>query len=182
MPHLSTLWRIQMRVVHSFHFYIFPCSAHWAVARALTFLNQSTFNYQLSTKILNSSFIMYITLSKLRFYAYHGVMAQESLVGHYFLVSIKIGCNFSNALISDKVKDTINYGKVFDIVKSEMEIPSKLMEHLAGRIVKSIFSMFEMADSISLSIMKENPPINADCDGCGVELSVSRGEWSCYFK
>ena len=120
---------------------------------------------------------MYITLSNLRFFAYHGVMAHENLVGHYFLVSLKIGCDFSKAFKSDKVKDTINYGKVFDIVKDEMEKPSKLMEHLAGRIITSIFSKFVIAKTVSISIIKENPPINADCNGCGVELTVSRDNW-----
>ncbi len=118
-----------------------------------------------------------IILSKLKFFAYHGVMAQENKVGHEFRVSVKINCDFSKALISDKVKDTLNYGEAFDIIKHEMEIPSKLMEHLAKRIVDALFRRFHNAKSILISIIKENPPINADCDGCGIEWECTRGEW-----
>ena len=117
-----------------------------------------------------------IILSNLRFFAYHGVMAQENKVGHYFVVSINIKCDFTKAIISDKVKDTINYGKVFDLVKKEMEKPSKLMEHLAGRIINAIFRNFDLAEQVNLKIIKENPPINADCDGCGISMDIKRDE------
>ncbi len=123
-----------------------------------------------------------IILSKLRFFAYHGVMEQENKVGHYFVVSLKINCDFTNALTSDKVYDTINYGLVYEIVKTEMEVPSKLMEHLAGRIIKGLFNSFEIISHIYIRIIKENPPINSDCDGCGIEISVARNEFEVNYK
>jgi len=120
----------------------------------------------------------YIILSNLRFFAYHGVMAQEKQVGHYFNVSLKIEYDFSKALKSDKIKDTLNYGEVFQIVKQEMNNPSKLMEHLAGRILNTLFQKFEPVSNIKIKIIKENPPINADCDGCGIELECSRNDFN----
>ena len=117
-----------------------------------------------------------VILSNLRFFAYHGVMEQENRVGHYFTVTIEIICDFSKAIDSDKVKDTINYGKVFEVVKNEMEQPSKLMEHLAGRIIFALFRNFELAQQVKLKIIKQNPPINADCDGCGISVDVKRNE------
>ena len=117
-----------------------------------------------------------VILSNLRFFAYHGVMEQENKVGHYFTVSIEIICDFSKAIASDKVKDTINYGKVFEVVKNEMEQPSKLMEHLAGRIIIALFRNFVLAQQVKLKIIKENPPINADCDGCGISVDLNRNE------
>lgn len=117
-----------------------------------------------------------VILSNLRFFAYHGVMEQENRVGHYFNVSVELICDFSKAIVSDKVKDTINYGMVFEVVKKEMEIPSKLMEHLAGRIIIAVFQNFELAQQVKLKIIKENPPINADCEGCGISVDVKRNE------
>ncbi len=118
-----------------------------------------------------------IILNNLRFYAYHGVLAQEKLVGHSFLVSLKIDCDFKQAIYSDSVKDTIDYGKVFEIVKKEMQIPSKLMEHVAGRILSSIYKKFPSVICVSISIIKENPPINSDSEGCGIEIKMTRDDF-----
>ena len=115
-----------------------------------------------------------IILSKLRFFAYHGVMAQENKVGHYFRVSLVIKYDFSKAVVSDNIKDTLNYGTIFNLVKQEMDIPSKLMEHLAGRIMNAIFQKFDNVYNIYIKIIKENPPINADCEGCGIEMEYDR--------
>ena len=51
-----------------------------------------------------------------------------------------------------------------------MDVPSKLLEHVAGRIVRKIQEQFPKVSSISLKITKKNPPMGADCDGAGVDL------------
>lgn len=117
-----------------------------------------------------------IVLSKLRFYAFHGVLSQEKSVGHIFVVTLRISCDFEKAMINDKVKDTVNYGEVYEIVKSEMDKRSKLMEHLANRILHRIFANYNSVENVFISIIKENPPINSDSDGCGIEIEMSRQE------
>lgn len=97
-------------------------------------------------------------------------------MGHIFVVTLRISCDFKKAMINDKVKDTVNYGEVYEIVKSEMDKRSKLMEHLACSILHRIFTNFSSVDSVFISIIKENPPINSDSDGCGVEIEMSRTE------
>jgi dihydroneopterin aldolase len=64
-----------------------------------------------------------------------------------------------------------------------MTIRSKLMEHLAGRILYAVFNNFPTVNAISITIIKENPPVNSDCDGCGINISVTREEFlSFYFS
>jgi dihydroneopterin aldolase len=53
-----------------------------------------------------------------------------------------------------------------------MEIPSKLIEHVAGRIVKAIQQQFPQVSSVHLRITKTNPPMGADCKGAGVEVNI----------
>jgi dihydroneopterin aldolase len=74
---------------------------------------------------------------------------------------------------SDEVADTLNYAELYDLVKEEMAIPSKLLEHVAGRIVKGINERFPKVSSIELKITKKNPPMGADCDGAGVYIKDS---------
>ena len=66
-------------------------------------------------------------------------------------------------------------------LQREMSIPSKLLEHVAFRMMKSLFERFKEIKIIKLSILKENPPIVAtECAGCGVEIELSRAEMDNY--
>lgn len=112
----------------------------------------------------------YIFLQGVRFYAFHGVMPQERKVGGEFLVDLKVGYPIEAAMQSDEVADTLNYAELYQLVKAEMDVPSKLLEHVAGRIVRKIQEQFAKVTSIDLKITKKNPPMGADSDGAGVEV------------
>ena len=114
----------------------------------------------------------YICLKEVRFHAFHGVMPQERRVGADFLLSLSVGYDFSKAMRTDEVGDTLNYAEVCRIVKEEMEKPSALLEHVAGRIADAIFRQFPDVRSIDLELTKQNPPMGADCEGAGVELHL----------
>ena len=55
-----------------------------------------------------------------------------------------------------------------------MAIPSKLLEHVCGRIVKRLFHDFPAVESIDLKLSKRNPPMGADLDAAGVEVHCDR--------
>ena len=112
----------------------------------------------------------YIFLRNVRFYAFHGVMPQERKVGGEFLVDLSVGYPIEDAMQSDKVEDTLNYAELYQLVKKEMDTPSQLLEHVAGRIARKISEQFPKVTSIDLKITKKNPPMGADCDGAGVEV------------
>ena len=63
---------------------------------------------------------------------------------------------------------------VYENVKAEMEIPSKLLEHVCGRIVKRLFRTFPTVKAIELKLAKRNPPMEADLDAAGVEVQCER--------
>ena len=56
----------------------------------------------------------------MRFYAFHGVLTQETKVGNHYVVNIHIEADLSVACESDNVDDTINYAIIYDLVKIEM--------------------------------------------------------------
>lgn len=109
----------------------------------------------------------------MRLYAYHGVMEQENVVGGEFEVSVWVDYDFSHAIESDSLEDTISYADLCDIVKREMAVPSKLVEHVAGRIAKAIISASPLTKKVRVRLAKVNPPMGADCDGAGVEVEFS---------
>ena len=101
----------------------------------------------------------YITLEGLRFHARHGVMAQERQTGGDFVVTLRVGYPLEAAMESDDVKDTLDYGALYRVVEREMNEPSNLLEHVAGRIAKAVEGAFPKVISIDLKLMKLNPPM-----------------------
>ncbi len=116
----------------------------------------------------------YITLRNVRFHAFHGVLPQERGVGADFLLSLRVAYPIGRAIESDEVDDTLSYAALFDIAKREMAIPSQLLEHVAGRVVKAVAEAFPAVTAIDLELLKQNPPMGADCDGAGVEMHWER--------
>lgn len=115
-----------------------------------------------------------IIIQGLRIYAYHGVMEQERKVGAYFTIDLEVETDFTSALQNDDLSGTISYADLFKTVKREMSQPSSLLEHVAGRIAKAILTDYPASLSVRLRLLKENPPMGADCQGAGVEIFVER--------
>ena len=116
----------------------------------------------------------YILLENIRFFAYHGVTPQDTTVGNEFVVSLRLKTDIARAMESDDVADTVNYAEIHQAVKEEMDIPSKLLEHVAGRIVRRLFNDFPMIKRIDLKLSKRNPPMGADIETAGVEVHIER--------
>ena len=89
-----------------------------------------------------------ITLDSLRFYAYHGAEPQEAIVGAWYTVDITIKTDATFAVQSDDLNGTINYAKVTDAVKQQMQIRSALLEHVAGRINRIFRNQFTNCKSL----------------------------------
>ncbi|HEY9542781.1 dihydroneopterin aldolase [Prevotella sp.] len=113
-----------------------------------------------------------ITLTNLRFHAFHGVMPQERIVGNDYTVSVEIGYDFSRAMVSDNVRDTLNYAEVYEVIAAEMRCPGKLLEYVAGRMGQKLMEVFPAIREMTLQIVKLNPPMGADTDGAGVEVHL----------
>ncbi len=114
----------------------------------------------------------YVYIREARFHAFHGVLPQERQVGADFSVSLRVGIDVSQAVSHDMVEVTLDYAELYHVVKFEMERPSMLLEHVAGRIGQAVFDHFPQAASLDISVTKLNPPMGADCQGAGVELHL----------
>ncbi len=116
----------------------------------------------------------YIHLNNLHFYAYHGVLPQEQVVGGDYSVSLRVAVDVAAAVEHDVVDVTLNYATLYEVVKREMLIPSALLEHVAGRIGQAVMDAFPRVTAVDLTVVKCNPPMGAVCDGAGVELHFVR--------
>lgn len=117
-----------------------------------------------------------IELNRMRFFAYHGVMPQERVVGNVYYVDLKLTGDFYKATSSDHLEDTINYAEVYEVVKEEMTIPADLLEHVAGRILRNLFNQFRSLNSVWVRIEKQRPPIKGEIESSAFNFSAERGE------
>ena len=71
-------------------------------------------------------------------------------MGNDYVVNLDVSYDFSRAMETDELAGTLNYAELYELVKQEMEIPSKLLEHVAGRIGKRLFAEYPTIRKIQL--------------------------------
>lgn len=135
-------------------------------------LIKANINKKLSfVTLINKVFMKsYILLENIVLFANHGVFEQETKVGNVFVVNLKMEIDLEKASFSDELGDTISYADVYDAVKDEMKIPSKLLEHAAGRIIRRLKSMYSDITMIELKLSKRNPPVGGQVDFASVVI------------
>lgn len=108
----------------------------------------------------------------MEFYAYHGCFKEEQIIGTRFLVDLYLETNTENAEQSDALADTVNYQEVYLLVKKEMEIKSKLLEHVGRRILVSIKNTFPEVRFAKIKISKMNPPLGGKIKNVSLTMTT----------
>ena len=115
-----------------------------------------------------------ISVEDIRCYAYHGCMDEEAVIGTDYSVTVTVGSDLSKPSKSDKLEDTIDYVSISAIVQEEMAIRSKLIEHVAKRILNRLLDQLPEIDSAKIIVTKHNAPIQGDVLKVKVELEAGR--------
>jgi len=115
-----------------------------------------------------------IIVKNLAIYAYHGCFAEERKIGSEYKLNIWVEGDFSSAEKTDDLSDTVDYVKISDIAVEEMDISSKLIEHVADRILLKILDQWPGVKTTGLIIKKINPPMNAYTESVQYRLEKSR--------
>ena len=111
-----------------------------------------------------------ISLEGMEFYARHGYYEEERVIGNKYSVDITLDVDFELAASDDKLEGTVNYEKVYEIIQNVMSIDANLLEHLAGKMVKSLKENFNSIQHVKVRVSKYNPPIKGLCHRAVVEL------------
>ncbi|WP_294297937.1 dihydroneopterin aldolase [uncultured Chryseobacterium sp.] len=114
-----------------------------------------------------------IYLEDIKIYAYHGVLPEENIIGTYYILNTELHTDLWKAAESDDLNDTISYADINDIIHDEMKTKSKLLEHVAGRIIAALHKKFPQIDYIKLKITKTAPPMKGEMRGASIELEQS---------
>ena len=115
-----------------------------------------------------------IILNNIRIFSNHGCLIEEGLIGSDYRVDLKISLDLKKPIQTDELDDTVNYVHLNQIVTEEMAIRSKLLEHVAGRILKRIFLELPKTKKVTIKVTKLNPPIGGDVAGVSVKIKEKR--------
>lgn len=115
-----------------------------------------------------------IKLQNIRTYSFHGCLEEEAKIGSDYRIDLEIKTDLRKSSLSDKLEDTVDYVLLNKIVEEEMEIRSKLLEHVAQRILSRIFLEIPSVSRILLAVSKLNPPIGGDVEAVTIELEEYR--------
>ena len=103
-----------------------------------------------------------IILKDIKVYAFHGCMEEEELIGSDYIVNLEVETDMHQPANSDLLEDAVDYVLLNGIVKEEMLIRSRLLEHIAQRIIDRILKQFPMVKNVEVKVAKQNPPIGGD--------------------
>ncbi|WP_109302053.1 dihydroneopterin aldolase [Aquimarina sp. AU474] len=115
-----------------------------------------------------------IELKNIKIYAYHGCLVEEKKIGSDYRVDLKVKADLTKSAISDRLADTVDYVHLNHIVKEEMAIRSKLLEHAAERILIRILDELHLVKKATIKVSKINPPIGGNVEKVTIIRSKNR--------
>ena len=118
---------------------------------------------------------MKIILKDMVFYGYHGVQDAERTLGQRFIVTINLTTDDAKDRFVHKLEDTVDYTKVYAVVKEVMEIDKHhLLENCANKILDTVLESFELVESVTISIRKPSVPIQGQLSFSEIEMTRGR--------
>jgi 7,8-dihydroneopterin aldolase/epimerase/oxygenase len=111
-----------------------------------------------------------IEVSGLSLYTHHGVSAAEREVGQRLVVDLRLDVGESDATLTDRLEDTVNYSEVCQAVALVAQQRSyRTLERLCAAIADRLLDRFGL-ESVWVNAAKPEPPIPLPVDEVSVEL------------
>ncbi len=108
-----------------------------------------------------------IHLSNLKFFSFHGLYEEEKILGGEFIVDATVNFNVTGSIAS--IEQTIDYSKIYDVIKQRMAVPTALLETVAQDLADIVYAGDNRITSINICITKVNPPISNFRGNVGVQ-------------
>ena len=115
-----------------------------------------------------------IRLQNIRTFSFHGCLLEESKIGSDYSIDLEVKTDMRKSAISDNLHDTVDYVLLNRIVVEEMEVRSKLLEHVAHRIISRIFKEIPSVSRVLIGVSKLNPPIGGDVEAVTIQMEEYR--------
>ncbi|MEW6275833.1 MAG: dihydroneopterin aldolase [Bacillota bacterium] len=115
-----------------------------------------------------------IILRGMEFYGYHGVLPQERELGQRLAVDLEMLLDLTEAGRRDDLSRTVDYAKVFRLVKELVTGPSRqLLETVAEDIAAAVLERFPVAEVV-VRVKKPAAPLPGRLEYVAVEIRRGR--------
>ncbi len=115
-----------------------------------------------------------VELGGLSIYTHHGVTEAEREVGQRLVIDVAFDVPDCDAVLTDRLEDTIDYAEVADIVAlAATERSHRTLERLGGVIAERLMERFG-CDEVRVRTAKPEPPIPLAIEEVAVEVVRSR--------
>ena len=102
-----------------------------------------------------------LTLSRLHFFAHHGILPEETARGQDFEVTVDLELPLGGAGRADDLSQTVDYRTVREVVRGVMEgPPRKLVEALAESVATEILRAFPLVQAVGVEVVNPKPPVD----------------------
>ena len=117
-----------------------------------------------------------IEVTGLSLYTHHGVSAAEREIGQRLVLDVRFDVGEPDALITDRVEDTVDYGEVCQVIALIAQQRSyKTLERLCSAIADRLLEDFD-AEEVWVKATKPEPPIPLPVESVSVEVWRQAGE------
>jgi dihydroneopterin aldolase len=117
-----------------------------------------------------------IELHGLSIYTHHGVTDAEQEIGQRLVIDISFDVPACDAVLTDRVDDTIDYAEVADIVAlAATERSYRTLERLGAVIAERLIERFA-CEAVRVRAAKPEPPIPLAIEEVAVEVVRARAE------
>jgi dihydroneopterin aldolase len=117
-----------------------------------------------------------IEISGLSLYTHHGVTDAEREIGQRLLLDLRLDVGETDATVTDRVQDTVDYAEVCQLVALVAQQRSyKTLERLCSAIADRLLADFEI-EGVWVKASKPEPPIPLPVDDVSVEVWREAGE------
>ena len=111
-----------------------------------------------------------IEISGLSLYTHHGVESAEREVGQRLVFDLSFEVGECDAMVTDRVEDTVDYADVCQqVALAAQERSYKTLERLCSAIADRMIERYS-ADSVTVRATKPEPPIPLPVDEVSVEI------------
>ena len=119
-------------------------------------------------------------IKDLEIFANHGVLEEEKKLGQKFVISAELSCDFSEAILHDRVTDTANYAQICqDIQQVMQEKNHDLIETAADQVARHLLTHYHpVVKKAVITLKKPWAPIGLPLE-C-VSVTVSRSWHTAY--
>ena len=116
-----------------------------------------------------------IRLNNLLFYAYHGAVEEERVLGQAFQVDVEVKGDFARHEGADDLHWTVDYTLLYRAVAEIFQSRSfQLLETMAATIARGLLERFQPVQEVTVRLRKPHVPMGGLLQNVEVEVTRQR--------